>query len=80
MDSSNSPESVFTPAPEVVIPAPSQFDVGELKAAANDAIKDAKVKFEELAKVGHQYIKENPGKSVLAALGLGLVVGLVLKD
>ena len=55
-------------------------DLTELKTAAEHALQDAKVKLDALLKDGHAYIKANPGKSVLAALGAGFVLGMIFKD
>lgn len=75
MDSTFSPEQ----QPLSVSPAPS-IDLNDLKSTAEQALQDAKVKFDELLKDGQEYIKQNPGKSVLVALGLGFVIGMIFKD
>ena len=75
MDSTFSPEQ----QPLSVSPAPS-IDLNDLKTTAEQALQDAKLKFDELLKDGQEYIKLNPGKSVLAALGLGFVLGMIFKD
>ena len=74
-------ESIITPdqQPVTVSPAPS-IGLNDLKSTAEQALQDAKVKFDELLKEGQEYIKQNPGKSVLAALGLGFVLGMIFKD
>jgi ElaB/YqjD/DUF883 family membrane-anchored ribosome-binding protein len=69
------------PASPPVSPDPAPpVDLTELKTAAEHALQDAKVKFDALLKDGHAYIKANPGKSVLAALGAGFVLGMIFKD
>lgn len=74
-------ESIITPdqQPVTVSPAPS-IDLNDLKSTAEQTLQDAKVKLDELLKEGQEYIKQNPGKSVLAALGLGFVLGMIFKD
>jgi ElaB/YqjD/DUF883 family membrane-anchored ribosome-binding protein len=68
-----------TEPPAQPSPAPS-VDLGELKSAAEHALEDAKVKFDALLKDGCAYVQANPGKSILAALGAGFVLGMVFKD
>lgn len=71
--------SIETPAPVPASPTP-ELDLEELKTAAEQALKEAKVKFDALLKEGQAYIKQNPGKAVVAALGVGIVLGMVFKD
>ena len=59
-------------------PKPFHFD--DLKATADAALKDARVKLEDLLKDGAEYVKANPGKSIVAALGVGFVLGLIFND
>jgi hypothetical protein len=77
-------DTTFTPStsgdvsiPEIESSVPN---LDELKATAEQALKDARVKWEALLKEGHQYVKENPGKSVIAALGVGFILGMLFRD
>ncbi len=51
----------------------------ELKELANRAAYDAKQKWEALWKEGRTFVKEHPGASLLAALGAGVIIGLLSK-
>ena len=59
-------------------PKPFHFD--DLKATGQEALKDARLKLEDLLKDGTEYVKANPGKSIVAALGVGFVLGLIFND
>ena len=60
--------------------APKPFHFDDLKATSQEALKDARKKLDEVLKEGSEYVKANPGKSMIAALGAGFVLGLILKD
>ena len=60
--------------------APKPFHFDDLKATGQEALVDARKKLEDLLKDGAEYVKANPGKSVVAALGVGFVLGLIFND
>ena len=51
----------------------------ELKDVASGQIEDSKERLDELRREGERYIRENPAKSVLIALGLGYIIGRIIK-
>jgi ElaB/YqjD/DUF883 family membrane-anchored ribosome-binding protein len=51
----------------------------ELKELAESSFGDAKEKLKVLLKDGEIYARANPGKAVLAAVGVGFVLGVLLK-
>lgn len=50
-----------------------------IKQEASVKIKQGKVKAKELHTTAEDYIKENPTKSVLGAVGIGVIIGLILR-
>jgi ElaB/YqjD/DUF883 family membrane-anchored ribosome-binding protein len=67
----------FPPHPDA---AAAEDPLADFKNLAGDHLKEITEKWETLTKEADNFIRENPGKSVLAALGIGLVLGLILKD
>lgn len=63
-----------------VADAPKPFHFDDLKATGQEALKDARHKLEDLLKDGAEYVKANPGKSIVTALGVGFVLGLIFND
>lgn len=51
----------------------------QLKGLAENSFGDAKDKLEVWIKDGEDYARENPGKALLAAVGVGFVLGVLLK-
>jgi ElaB/YqjD/DUF883 family membrane-anchored ribosome-binding protein len=78
MDTSLTPPVLVTPTDAPA--AQPAVDLGELKSAAEKALHDAKEKLDALLKDGQEYIKAHPGKSILAAVGAGFVLGMIFKD
>jgi ElaB/YqjD/DUF883 family membrane-anchored ribosome-binding protein len=52
----------------------------DLQKIADHALEDARRKWDALWKEGEKYIRDNPGKAVLAALGVGVIVGMIFKN
>jgi ElaB/YqjD/DUF883 family membrane-anchored ribosome-binding protein len=52
----------------------------EFKDAAGRVMGDTSVRWKELGDQAVAYVKENPGKSVLAGLGAGFLIGLLFRD
>lgn len=77
MDSS-APSDV-NDASAVSVPPPTPDPTGA-SARTNQAIEEAKQKFEALLEEGTQFVRQNPGKAIAAALGVGFVIGLLVKD
>ena len=51
----------------------------ELRSAAQSKAQELKGTAESWQAEGHAYIRDNPTKSVLIALGLGLLLGLLFR-
>ena len=52
----------------------------EFKDAAGCALEDSSSTLKEMGDHAVAYVKENPGKSVLAGLGAGFLIGLLFRD
>ena len=50
-----------------------------IKQEASAKIKQSAEKAKELHESAEDYIKENPTKSVLSAVGVGVIIGLILR-
>lgn len=53
--------------------------VGELRGKAEHAYDEARGRARTLRQDGEQYIRENPTRAVLTALGVGFVLGMIFK-
>jgi len=51
----------------------------QIREAAETGWEEAKVKAQDLMQEGEAYVRENPGKSVATALGVGFVLGLLFR-
>lgn len=54
--------------------------LNEIKDAAGRVLQDSNGKWKELGDHAVAYVKENPGKSVLAGLGAGFLIGLLFRE
>jgi ElaB/YqjD/DUF883 family membrane-anchored ribosome-binding protein len=52
---------------------------GDYRDKATQAWDDAKVRVRTLQEDGEDYIRENPTKAVMTALGIGFVLGLIFR-
>ena len=52
---------------------------GSIKQEAGVKIKQGTEKAKELHHVAEDYVRENPTKAVLGALGIGVIVGLIMR-
>ena len=59
---------------------PSLTSPDELRELAGRALQDASSKWAALWEEGEKYVRANPGRSLLVALGAGVMLGLLLKD
>ena len=50
-----------------------------LRESANEQWQDTRVKARELHVTAEDYIRQNPTKCVLSALGLGFLIGLIVR-
>jgi ElaB/YqjD/DUF883 family membrane-anchored ribosome-binding protein len=50
-----------------------------LKESANEQWQDTRVKAREFHVTAEDYIRQNPTKCVLSALGLGFIIGLIVR-
>ena len=50
-----------------------------LRESANEQWQDTRVKAKELHVTAEDYIRQNPTKCVLSALGLGFLIGLIVR-
>lgn len=53
--------------------------LNEIKDAAGRVLEDSSDQWRELGDHAVAYVKENPGKSVLAGLGAGFLIGLLFR-
>jgi len=51
----------------------------EIKGKAEHAFSDAKTKVRTLQEDGESFVRENPTKAVLYALGVGFALGLIFR-
>lgn len=51
----------------------------QLRETANEQWQDTRVKARELQVTAEDYIRQNPTKCVLSALGLGFLIGLIVR-
>ena len=51
----------------------------QLKASATEQWQDTRVKAKELHITAEDYIRQNPTKCVLSALGAGFLIGLIVR-
>ena len=51
----------------------------EFRGKAEHAFDEAKVKARTFREDGEQYIRENPTRAVLSALGIGFVLGIIFR-
>lgn len=51
----------------------------QLKQAAGEQMQQGRVKAREIHADAEEYVRQHPTKSVLTALGVGVVIGLVLR-
>lgn len=52
----------------------------EFKDAAGRVLGDSKDRWKEVGDHAMAYVKENPGKAVLAGLGAGFLIGLLFRE
>jgi len=50
-----------------------------IKETANEQWQDTRVKAKELQVTAEDYIRQNPTKCVISALGLGFLIGLIVR-
>jgi len=51
----------------------------QFRDAAAPHVEEARETVNDLLKEGERYVRENPGRAVLTALGVGFVLGAILK-
>jgi ElaB/YqjD/DUF883 family membrane-anchored ribosome-binding protein len=54
--------------------------LNEFRDAAQQVLGDSKDRWKELGDHAVAYVKENPGKAVLAGLGAGFLIGLLFRE
>lgn len=54
--------------------------LNEFRDAAQQVFGDSKDRWKELGDHAVAYVKENPGKAVLAGLGAGFLIGLLFRE
>jgi ElaB/YqjD/DUF883 family membrane-anchored ribosome-binding protein len=59
--------------------AAAESKAQELRGKAEHAYADAKVKARTFRDDGEQYVRQNPTRAVLTALGIGFVLGLIFR-
>ena len=61
------------------IAAPTSTRTERLKTAAADRIRGGKERARQMHGSAEDYVRENPTKCVLGALGVGVVIGLIIR-
>jgi ElaB/YqjD/DUF883 family membrane-anchored ribosome-binding protein len=51
----------------------------DLKALTNRAVNEAAVRWKELSDNAAVFVRESPGRAALAALGIGIAIGLLFR-
>jgi ElaB/YqjD/DUF883 family membrane-anchored ribosome-binding protein len=65
---------------EVLPATPSAADhEAEIKEAADRALRQLSERWHEVAANASSYVKEHPGKAVLAGLGVGFAIGMMFR-
>ena len=59
--------------------AAAESKVHELRGRAEHAYSDARTRAQSLRGEGEEWIRENPTRAVLTALGVGFILGLVFR-
>ncbi len=54
--------------------------IHEIRDAAGRVLGDSQDRWKELGDHAVAYVKENPGKAVLAGLGAGFLIGLLFRE
>lgn len=54
--------------------------LNEMKDAAGRVLQDSRGQWKEVADQAAAYVRENPGKAVLAGLGAGFLIGLLFRE
>jgi ElaB/YqjD/DUF883 family membrane-anchored ribosome-binding protein len=57
----------------------AETKAGELRSRAEQTYGEYRAKYRTLREDGEHYVRDNPTKAVLTALGVGFVVGLLLR-
>lgn len=57
----------------------AELKAQELRGRAEDVYSDARTRALSLREEGEHYVRENPTKAILTALGVGFVVGLIFR-
>jgi len=57
----------------------AELKAQELRGRAEHAYSDARVRALSLREEGELYVRENPTKAILTALGVGFLAGLILR-
>lgn len=59
--------------------ATAENKANEWRNRAEDAYSDVRTRAEGLRKDSEQYVRENPTRAVMTALGIGFVLGLIFR-
>ena len=62
------------------VKAKAAAQAGVVKAKASEGWNQACGKAKDVTEAGEEYVKENPGKSVLIALSVGVAIGWLLNN
>ena len=57
----------------------AEIKAQELRGRAETAYSDARTRAMSMREEGEQYVRENPMKAVLTALGVGFLVGIIFR-
>lgn len=53
--------------------------VNQFRDYADENWSDAKVRFDDYKEEGERYVRQNPSKAILMAVGLGFIIGRILR-
>ncbi len=54
-------------------------NVDQFRSYADEGWSDIKVRFDDYKEEGERYIRQNPTKSILLAVGLGFIIGRIFR-
>jgi ElaB/YqjD/DUF883 family membrane-anchored ribosome-binding protein len=57
----------------------AETKAGEIRSRAEQTYGEYRAKYRTLREDGEQYVRDNPTKAVLTALGIGFVAGLLFR-
>ena len=78
-DTAITPEIMPSPESTTARQIKDAFQTEELKAAAERALDELSERWKEVSSNTTDYVKQNPGRSVLIGLGVGFAIGMLFR-